>query len=408
MRVAWVHSMRFQPRGSDVYSEAMVPYDTWRRYLRHFDTLVVVGRGPEKDGTLHAKYAERASGPGVTFELLDSLNAPAALLRNSRAVRQELARIVSAVDGLIARLPSEHGLAAIDVARRLNKPYAIELVGCAFDALWNHGDWRGKAYAPLMAWRVKRATDKAPFVLYVTREFLQKRYPAAHNHTGVSNVEISTSIAAISDVDIPVETSGTLIRQEPLRSPGRPLCIGMIGAFQNAYKGHEAALRAVKSLTEQRVAVELRLIGVGDASRWKALAQSLGVADKISFEGVLPPGEAVHRWLGNLELYIQPSLTEGLPRALIEAMACGRPALASAVGGIPELLEAECLHKPGDWKTLAEQIAKAANDPLWRTRQAARNKAEAQAYLAPVLDAKRAAFWATFASFCGDRAKRAA
>lgn len=411
MIVAWVHSMRFMRRDGAVYGEAMLPYEVWQRYLRHFQSLVVVGRGPEQNAAFHDKYLKQASGPSVRFELLDSLNTPKDLLLNSNAIRSELRRILSGADGVIARLPSEHGLAAVAVARELRKPYAIELVGCAFDALWNHGTWQGKVYAPIMAWRVRQAVRSAPYVLYVTREFLQKRYPADRVRTNISNAEIPASVAAISDVELP-EESPTRLGDEEIAEPGsrpvKPFNIGLIGSFQNAYKGHETALRAIAHAKGQAVGARLRLVGVGDPSKWQEMASKLGIPDRVAFDGVVSPGAPIFRWLKNLDLYIQPSLTEGLPRALIEAMACERAALASSAGGMPELLSPECLHRPGDWRALAAKIIKAANDPFWLAQQAARNKRIALTYSAPVLDAKRIEFWSAFARGCGEQLPTAA
>lgn len=400
MKWVWVHSMRFQRRGAEVFSEAQVAYRTWQRYLAHCDSLHVVGRGPEAEPALQAKYIKPCGGPGVSFTLADGINSPREMLTNTDRVRRQLEDVISQADGVIARLPSEHGLMAVAVARKLRKPFAVELVGCAQDALWFHGDIRGKIYAPIMARRVKAAVAAAPFVLYVTREFLQRRYPARHVIGRASNVEISGATAAVSDVDVP--TFSTKEAREGHRTDPA-MQIGLIGAFQNEYKGHGTALRALRQVIDVGVAARLRLIGVGGTERWMAEAEKLGVERHVSFEGVLPPGDAVMKWLQDLDIYIQPSLTEGLPRALIEAMAVGRAALASRVGGIPELLPADCLHAPGDWKTLATMLARAAKDPSWRLEAGHANRLKAREYASDVLQERRNAFWSAFSGFCAGK-----
>jgi glycosyltransferase involved in cell wall biosynthesis len=283
------------------------------------------------------------------------------------------------------------------VARKLGKPFAVELVGCAQDALWFHGDIRGKIYAPIMARRVKAAVAVAPFVLYVTREFLQRRYPARHVIGRASNVEIAGITAAVSDVDVPAFSTKET-QSENRTDPA--MQIGLIGAFQNEYKGHGTALRALRQVIDVGVPARLRLIGVGGTERWRAEAGKLGVEGHVSFEGVLPAGEAVMKWLQDLDIYIQPSLTEGLPRALIEAMAAGRAAFASRVGGIPELLPDDCLHTPGDWKALARMLVRAAQDPTWRQEAGQGNRLKAREYASDVLQERRSAFWSAFASVC--------
>ena len=118
MKWVWVHSMRFQRRGAEVFSEAQVAYRTWQRYLAHCDSLHVVGRGPEAEPALQAKYIKPCGGPGVTFTLVDGINSPREMLTNTDRVRRQLEDVISQADGVIARLPSEHGLMAVAVARR--------------------------------------------------------------------------------------------------------------------------------------------------------------------------------------------------------------------------------------------------------------------------------------------------
>jgi len=75
---------------------------------------------------------------------------------------------------------------------------------------------------------------------------------------------------------------------------------------------------------------------------------------------------------------VLPSLTEGLPRALLEAMARRLPAVATHVGGVPELLPSECLVPPGDPRTLADRIDQLIADDEGRCRLGKRNGDEAR------------------------------
>jgi glycosyltransferase involved in cell wall biosynthesis len=241
-------------------------------------------------------------------------------------------------------------------------------------------------------------------VLYVTKEFLQRRYPASHVIGRASNVELSAAPTSFSDVDVP-----SFPAKEPhVENRTVPaMQIGLVGAFQNEYKGHATALRALRQVIDVGVPARLRLIGVGGTERWMAEARKLGLERHVSFEGVLPAGEAVMKWLQDLDIYIQPSLTEGLPRALIEAMAAGRTAFASRVGGIPELLPGECLHAPGDWKTLARMLVRAAQDPAWRLEAGQANRLKAREYASDILQERRSVFWSAFASFCAGKTDEA-
>jgi glycosyltransferase involved in cell wall biosynthesis len=138
-------------------------------------------------------------------------------------------------------------------------------------------------------------------------------------------------------------------------------------------------------------------LGPGDPRLWQAKASRLGLASRIEFCGVVPSGVEVLSWLDTVDIYLQPSFQEGLPRALIEAMSRGCPAIGSTAGGIPELLSADCLHRPGDADGLGRLIVAGITDRAWQRAQATRNFAVAQDYAKDRLDAQRGAFWAAFA-----------
>jgi hypothetical protein len=69
-------------------------------------------------------------------------------------------------DFLVARLPGDLGNLAIKYANKHNKRYIIELVGCAWDALWNYG-FKGKIFAPILYYKTKKHVYNAPYVVYL-------------------------------------------------------------------------------------------------------------------------------------------------------------------------------------------------------------------------------------------------
>jgi phosphatidylinositol alpha-1,6-mannosyltransferase len=113
---------------------------------------------------------------------------------------------------------------------------------------------------------------------------------------------------------------------------------------------------------------------------------------RVTFTGTLP-SEAVRAEMDAADLFVLPSRTEGLPRVLIEAMARGMPAVASAVGGVPELLDPQALVPPGDARVLAERIRAVLDDHAVMDVWAARNLAAAREFEESRLDAKRREFY---------------
>ena len=94
-----------------------------------------------------------------------------------------------------------------------------------------------------------------------------------------------------------------------------------------------------------------------------------------------------------MDIYIQPSYTEGLPRALIEAMSVGLPCIGSSVGGIPELLKENFLVPPKDEVELAKKISFLLADINERFSQGKFNYERSKLYDSKYLDEVRFKFW---------------
>ncbi len=381
--IVFAHDAWFErhPDGRILSSRGSWP---WERYLAFSDSITIASRIRDAPGG--ARGAD-ASAPGVGFVGVPNLSGPVSSLAHRRNATAILAGRIRAADALVVRLPSEIGQLAVRIAKKLGKPYAIEVVTCTWDALWHRGGIQGKLYAPVSRFNTRAAVRDAPFVLYVTREFLQRRYPTRGRAVACSDVELA-----------PLDPTALERRLEAIASQRAPFAIGTIAVLTVRFKGIQTALEALGAVRDRLPPFELRVVGAGDPRPWQELAARHGVADRVSFAGVLPTDE-IGAWLDRVDLYIQPSFQEGLPRGLIEAMSRGCPALGSTAGGIPELLDVACLHAPGDARRLGELIVAAASDASWREAQARRNFKAARAYTAPALDGVRSRFWAEFADY---------
>lgn len=388
MKALFVHDHRFMPVGGGVLSEAQFSSLMWARYLRAFNELYVLARRGRIAAGKRPQDLETSSRSEVHFRFAPSLSSPIACITRRREALAVTQQCVADVDVVIARVPSELGLLAMEVAKRMSKPWVVEVVGCPWDAFWNFGSWRGKAYAPIVTWRMRRAVARSRFALYVTREFLQRRYPCPGGIT-----------VACSNVEIPKPSEVVLsARLTRYQVPRQSFILGHIGSLHSAYKGLQTILKTLANIKRTFHNVELRVLGPGDARRWQELADRYGVLDMVKFQGTLPSGEPVLRWLDDLDVYLQPSYTEGLPRALIEAMSRGCAAIGSWAGGIPELLSPEVLIKPGDSRALAGLIARLIENSDLQRQQARKNWNTAGEYSREVLEARRQNFWEHIAS----------
>lgn len=380
MRAVFAHDV-ILTRGRDGrYYSDYFKYELWRRYVGVFGALTVCCRTRSGEDEERLGADRRSCGEGVSVVSLPDLSSPAGMLFRRKMAAAALKEALTGADLLIARLPSEIGLLAVRIARTLGIPYVTEVVGHAWDAYYHYGSLTGKLYAPAATLRMRRAVRTAPYALYVTERFLQGHYPCTGHTIGCSDVELAWPLADHTSVDWK-------------KGPERGLTVGMIAFLSVGYKGVDTALLAVRLLAERGIPIRLRILGGGDAGSWKRLAIDWGVADRVDWCGTLPAGPRIAEWLDGLDLYIQPSRQEGLPRALVEAMSRGLPAFGSKAGGIPELLPPECLIRPGQAGELAELIGRAALDAEWRRELAHRSLETAARYARERLQGERQAFY---------------
>ena len=122
-------------------------------------------------------------------------------------------------------------------------------------------------------------------------------------------------------------------------------------------KGHSYLLQAIAKVQKEISKVKVLVIGEGEEeNNLKNLAKSLDLTDKIIFAGLRVDVEEI---LPEADLFVLPSLWEGMPNALLEAMALGIPVVATDVGGIPEVViheETGILIPPKDSDALASAM----------------------------------------------------
>lgn len=170
------------------------------------------------------------------------------------------------------------------------------------------------------------------------------------------------------------------------------LKIGLIGYTYHRIKGIDTAIKAISLVAKER-AVELQIVGRGEHSKLDKLSKKLNIDSKVKFLGTKKNGQELYEWLDTLDVYIQPSRTEGLPRATVEAMSRACPIVASDVGGIPELIDERFLIKPNDYVSLSKKILELANNSELRLQQGKQNFNHAQAYTNANREAKYREFY---------------
>lgn len=183
----------------------------------------------------------------------------------------------------------------------------------------------------------------------------------------------------------------------PERTAGE-FVVGTVGRLQ-AVKDQATLLRATARLLarapELRPRLRLRLVGDGaERGPLEQLAGSLGIAGVTTFTGFR---DDIPAELARLDVFVLPSLNEGISNTVLEAMACATPVVATAVGGNPELVtegETGFLVPVGDDEALAECLGRYAADPALRARHGAAGRARVERdFSIPRMLADYAAFY---------------
>lgn len=291
----------------------------------------------------------------------------------------KLRRLVADTDFLIAHVPSSVSELAVLYAKKLGKKYMTVAVGCPWDALWNHS-LKGKLVAPLAYLSMRRVMKNSPYAIYVTNRFLQERYPCDGKSISCSDVMFPT----LDDKVL----SDRLNRIENL-TESTGLSLVTVAAVNVRFKGQQYVIRAIAELKKAGRIFHYYMIGGGDTTYLQSLSEKLDVSSQVHFCGSLSHEEVFSK-LEDMDIYIQPSFQEGLPRALVEAMSMALPSLGSRIGGIPELLDASCLFARGNVNEIVEKLLWLDNMKM--KELAVRNFKKAKKYSKNVLDDRRWSF----------------
>lgn len=330
----------FKDRNGE-YCSITVNEEMLSRYLDVCDTLYLLVRTFESNKTYEELNMPIISNDRIcVVEMPDYYSLKYLFFKKKE--HKKIASIVEKSDLIFARMPSQTSNVILDVVQRMGKPYMVEVGGCAWDSFFNHS-LKGKIIAPYMFYLERKNVRNADFASYVTKEFLQKRYPNyTLNQISCSNVYIEPNISNLSDKD-KVESKFVILGTAT-------------NSIDVRYKGQDTVIKAIGLLKKKyNIRVLYDIVGPGSGNYLRSVAEKYDVANQVRFLGTKNKIE-MQDWYKKIDIYIQPSKQEGLPRSVIEAISFGKYSLGTNVAGIPELLDENFLFNPGDYLAIARYI----------------------------------------------------
>jgi glycosyltransferase involved in cell wall biosynthesis len=187
-----------------------------------------------------------------------------------------------------------------------------------------------------------------------------------HLTLGVGRADRFAVVPSGIDLDRYRHAAGAVGRRPPgFDCPPDAIVVGSVG-WLTPVKGHGVLIHALARLKPAHPRLYVVIAGSGGLHHeLTALADRLGLREAVRLLGERPD---IPDCLAAMDLYIHPSLNEGMGRALIEAMAAGRPVVASRVGGIPAIVtdrQTGLLVPPSDPEALASAIDELLRRPEW-------------------------------------------
>lgn len=349
------------------------------RYLPVFDNVRILARVSEKSSEI--REGEGTLGKGIEVISLGDWGIASQTMWPGKAIRTKVQEYLRQPTAIITISPGAIGFSARNFFTRTRYPYGVEVVGDPYDAFAP-----GAVRHPLRPvfrwwayWQLKRQCAQAAGALYVTQHALQQRYPCPQHMSGVSGVRLADEAFVSQPRSVVAKKTWTLVH---------------VGTFAQLYKAPEVLIDAVATCVREGLDLKVVMVGQGTyRGELEAQAEKLGLSERVSFLGQLPAGEAVRAILDQADLFVLPSRQEGLPRAMVEAMARALPCIGSRVGGIPELLPQEDIVPPDSVTALAAKIREIVADPIRMSCMSARNLTKAREYQLEVLRERRTAFY---------------
>jgi len=356
----------------------------WQRYLSKFDHVYVVARVQnvsEHSGSNLIKLKDdRVSVIDLPYYI-----GLMPYLKSKGRIKKKIVSFIHPGDAYLCRVPGNIGTIAAKCLKKYAIPYGLEVVGDPWEAMSPQAFESpfARIFQIISKKQLKCITNDASAALYVTNHILQEKYPVKKGvfTTGASNVILRDDCYSCQPHQV---------NREKHQNQVRFLAVGTLAQL---YKAPDIILKALVIVKGKGFNPFLTWFGDGQYRvKMMEMAVELGLKDNVCFAGAVKQ-DVIRKEFEQTDLFVHASRAEGLPRAVIEAMAYGLPCIGSSVAGIPELLSPEAIVKPNDEEGLAKKMILFITDKEFAQKEANKNWEESKKYHNDLLTLRRLSFY---------------
>lgn len=371
----------FRTKDNAFYTDSVFGGDFWLRYLNTFSNLIIVARAMDVNEV--KPQWSRVDSDKISFHVIPYYIGPKQMLLNLCSINDVLKKVAILPYTFILRVPSFIAMLLYRKLLKHGKSYALEVVGDPFDVFKPNsiGSKFSLLYQFIFSRELKLQCSQASAISYVTKFKLQQSYPANINafKTHYSSVELPDYF---------------FCEEERKFSDKKVIDLLFIGSLSQKYKGLHVLLAALAKVSQINQNWMLNVVGDGVYREfYQNMTKEFNLEDKVTFHGYQADREIIYKHFCSADIFVLPSLTEGLPRVVIEAMSTGLPVIASSVGGVPELVESCALVKAGDESALGNKLIEFITSPDFLLNRSRVNRVEAENYRTKKLQQKRDVFF---------------
>lgn len=375
---------------------AIYGYQFWQRYLEVFETVRVAARVKPVEG--RQEKWKRVDGPNVEIYEIPFYQGPTQLIKRYWIIQQKIKNVYEGCNVALFRMPSPTAqLIWNKRSRAYTIPLGLEVVYDISDSV-NASSMTiiEKSIAKIQMKQLKKACIEANGVSYVTEYTIQNHFPSRAKIKGETEHYFETYYSTIT-------LDESAFGKPRDFADNRVFTLVISDVAMNSYrKGEKVLFAAMQKLLNKGYDIKAIVIGDGSKrSEYEGIVEKMGMRNRVLFTGLLSSASEVRHYLNNSDIFVFPSVAEGLPRGVLEAMAVGLPVVTSPVGGIPEVLSQEYLANPFDIDAYVDIIERLINNPDEMNDASRRNIEVAHKFDNDILQEKRNAFYKKLSNMNG-------